>query len=34
MGVGRWQSLTRATALRRVRHRHWLATLVRILGSF
>ncbi|WP_306601374.1 epoxyqueuosine reductase [Geothrix sp. 21YS21S-2] len=32
MGVGRWQSLTRGTALRRVRHRHWLATLGRILG--
>jgi epoxyqueuosine reductase len=31
MGVGRWQSLTRATALRRVRHRHWLATIGRIL---
>ena len=31
MGVGRWQSLTRGTALRRVRHRHWLATLGRIL---
>jgi epoxyqueuosine reductase len=34
MGVARWQTLTRATALRRVRHRHWLATLGRILGSF
>ena len=33
MGVGRWQSLTRGTALRRVRHRHWLATLRRIRGS-
>ena len=33
MGVGRWQPLTRGTALRRVRHRHWLATLDRILGS-
>ena len=32
MGVARWQSLTRGTALRRVRHRHWLATLGRILG--
>ena len=30
MGVARWQSLTRGTALRRVRHRHWLATLARI----
>jgi epoxyqueuosine reductase len=34
MGVGRWQSLTRGTALRRVRHRHWLATVLRIRGSF
>jgi epoxyqueuosine reductase len=34
MGVGRWQSLTRGTALRRVRHRHWLATVRRIQGSF
>jgi len=33
MGVGRWQSLTRGTALRRVRHRHWLATLGRVQGS-
>lgn len=32
MGVARWQKLTRASALRRVRHRHWLATLDRILG--
>ena len=32
MGVARWQTLTRASALRRVRHRHWLATLGRILG--
>jgi len=32
MGVGRWQALTRKTALRRVRHRHWLATLTRVLG--
>jgi epoxyqueuosine reductase len=32
-GVARWQALTRGTALRRVRHRHWLATLARILGS-
>jgi epoxyqueuosine reductase len=31
MGAGRWQSLTRRTALRRVRHRHWLATVARIL---
>jgi epoxyqueuosine reductase len=34
MGAGRWQSLTRRSALRRVRHRHWLATLGRIQGSF
>jgi epoxyqueuosine reductase len=34
MGVARWQTLTRASALRRVRHRHWLATLGRIQGSF
>ena len=34
MGVARWQTLTRGTALRRVRHRHWLATLGRIEGSF
>lgn len=34
MGVARWQTLTRATALRRVRHRHWLASLARIEGSF
>jgi hypothetical protein len=27
-----WKKLTRRTALRRVRHRHWLATLDRILG--
>ncbi|MDR3672156.1 MAG: tRNA epoxyqueuosine(34) reductase QueG [Holophaga sp.] len=33
MGVARWQSLTRGTALRRVRHRHWLATVGRIQGS-
>jgi epoxyqueuosine reductase len=32
MGVARWQTLTRHTALRRVRHRHWLATVTRILG--
>lgn len=30
MGVARWQTLTRHTALRRVRHRHWLATLGRL----
>jgi epoxyqueuosine reductase len=34
MGVARWQTLTRGTALRRVRHRHWLATLGRIHGPF
>jgi epoxyqueuosine reductase len=34
MGVARWQTLTRGGALRRVRHRHWLATVGRILGSF
>lgn len=28
-----WKRLTRRTALRRVRHRHWLATLTRILGE-
>jgi epoxyqueuosine reductase len=28
-----WKRLTRRTALRRVRHRHWLATLDRILGA-
>jgi len=33
MGVARWQSLTRGTALRRVRHRHWLATIRRILSE-
>jgi epoxyqueuosine reductase len=27
-----WKKLTRRTALRRVRHRHWVATLDRILG--
>jgi epoxyqueuosine reductase len=32
MGCNRWQKLTRGTALRRVRHRHWLATLARIMG--
>ena len=33
MGVARWQTLTRTTALRRVRHRHWLATVARVLGG-
>lgn len=28
----KWKKLTRRTALRRVRHRHWLRTLDRILG--
>lgn len=32
-GTAQWQKLTRGTALRRVRHRHWLATLSRILGA-
>lgn len=31
-GTARWQKLTRRTALRRVRHRHWRATLARITG--
>lgn len=30
VGPSRWMALTRGTALRRVRHRHWLATLARI----
>jgi epoxyqueuosine reductase len=34
MGCNRWQKLTRRSALRRVRHRHWLATLARIMGIF
>lgn len=33
MGVAQWQKLTRGTALRRVRHRHWIVTLRRILGA-
>lgn len=32
-GTAQWQKLTRGTALRRVRHRHWLLTLRRILGD-
>jgi len=32
-GIAQWQKLTRGTALRRVRHRHWIATLKRILGA-
>jgi epoxyqueuosine reductase len=31
-GGAQWKKLTRRTALRRVRHRHWLANLGRILG--
>lgn len=31
-GTAQWQKLTRRTALRRVRHRHWRATLARITG--
>ncbi len=31
-GTAQWQKLTQGTALRRVRHRHWVATLNRILG--
>jgi epoxyqueuosine reductase len=30
-GTAQWQKLTRGTALRRVRHRHWLANLTRVL---
>jgi epoxyqueuosine reductase len=30
LGTAQWQKLTRGTALRRVRHRHWRATLRRI----
>jgi len=29
-GTAQWQKLTRGTALRRVRHRHWLANLLKI----
>jgi epoxyqueuosine reductase len=29
-GTAQWQKLTRATALRRVRHRHWIANLKRV----
>ena len=32
-GAAQWRKLTRRTALRRVRDRHWRATLARILGS-
>jgi epoxyqueuosine reductase len=33
LGAAQWRKLTRRTALRRVRDRHWRATLQRILGS-
>ncbi len=33
LGTAQWQKLTRGSALRRVRHRHWMATLKRILGG-
>ena len=33
MNGSQWKKATRRTALRRVRHRHWLATLDRILGN-
>ena len=32
-GAAQWRKLTRRTALRRVRDRHWRATLARILGA-
>ena len=32
-GTAQWQKLTRGTALRRVRHRHWIVTLKRIKGN-
>ena len=32
-GAAQWRKLTKRTALRRVRDRHWRATLVRIMGS-
>ncbi|WP_291271728.1 tRNA epoxyqueuosine(34) reductase QueG [Geothrix sp.] len=32
-GAAQWRKLTRRTALRRVRDRHWRATLIRILGA-
>ena len=32
-GAAQWRKLTRRTSLRRVRDRHWRATLARILGS-
>lgn len=32
-GTAQWQKFTKGTALRRVRHRHWMATLRRILGA-
>jgi len=33
LGTAQWQKLTRGTALRRVRHRHWIATLKRTKGD-
>ena len=32
-GTAQWQKLTRRTALRRVRHRHWIANLKRVQPS-
>ena len=32
-GTAQWQKLTRGTALRRVRHRHWIANLHRVLSE-
>jgi len=32
-GTAQWQKRTRGTALRRVRHRHWIATLKRVMGE-
>ncbi|WP_005037282.1 tRNA epoxyqueuosine(34) reductase QueG [Holophaga foetida] len=31
--TSQWKKVTRRTGLRRVRHRHWLATLARVLGN-
>lgn len=33
LGTAQWQKLTRGTALRRVRHRHWISNLKRIRPS-
>jgi len=33
LGAAQWRKMTRRTALRRVRDRHWRMTLTRILGS-